>query len=179
MKRLYLVRHCKALGQAPDAQLSPEGERQAQSLCSLLDGRGIDYVMSSPFVRAVQSINPFAKHAGLPIQLDDRLSERVLSAENLPDWEARLCETFDNLDLAYTGGESSRTATVRAVKAIDTVLAGPQNSAVVVTHGNLMTLLLKHFDDTFGFQEWHALTNPDVFLVRIDHSGQCVERIWS
>ncbi|HWI60619.1 MAG TPA: hypothetical protein VNT75_02140 [Symbiobacteriaceae bacterium] len=46
-------------------------------------------------------------------------------------------------------------------------------AAVIVTHGNLMTLLLKRFDHRFGFAEWRALSNPDVYLV-----SDCVQRLW-
>jgi broad specificity phosphatase PhoE len=35
--------------------------------------------------------------------------------------------------------------------------------AEVVTHGNLLTLLLRHFDGRSGFETWPALKNPDVF----------------
>ena len=28
-----------------------------------------------------------------------------------------------------------------------------------------MALLLKHFDDSIGFAEWRALSNPDIYRV--------------
>ncbi|OPG15408.1 hypothetical protein B2M26_12020 [Ferroacidibacillus organovorans] len=58
------------------------------------------------------------------------------------------------------------------------LLALNQGSAVVVTHGNLMTLLLRHFDERFGFEAGAALTNPDVYLVTVSGSESTVERVW-
>ena len=42
-----------------------------------------------------------------------------------------------------------------------------------------LTLLLKHFDDRFGFEDWKKLTNPDVFLVKLEgRLPRSVERLW-
>ena len=37
----------------------------------------------------------------------------------------------------------------------------------IVTHGNLLALLLRHFDGRVGFAAWEALTNPDVYRVTL------------
>jgi 2,3-bisphosphoglycerate-dependent phosphoglycerate mutase len=57
-------------------------------------------------------------------------------------------------------------------------MAHPANGTLLVTHGNLMTLLLKHFDDQIGFAHWQQLTYPDVY--RITRAVECaeMERIW-
>lgn len=48
---------------------------------------------------------------------------------------------------------------------------------MVVTHGNLMTLLLRYFDERFGFEAWAALTNPDVYLVTVNGLESIVKRV--
>ncbi|CAM3148907.1 histidine phosphatase family protein [Paenibacillus sediminis] len=59
MKTLYLIRHCKAKGQEPDADLTLEGELQAEALSNFLIDKPIDLIISSPFLRAIHSIKPF------------------------------------------------------------------------------------------------------------------------
>jgi 2,3-bisphosphoglycerate-dependent phosphoglycerate mutase len=174
MTRLYVVRHCQATGQAPEAPLTPEGRQQAERLADFLADKGADCLVSSPFVRAQATIAPLAARLGLKVAVDDRLGERVLAGGELPDWRAKLEQTFADLDLALPGGESSRTAMARAAAAVDAVLATGARCAVIVTHGNLMALLLKRFDDRIGFAHWAALTNPDVFVIESNR----VERIW-
>lgn len=177
-RRLYLVRHCKAEGQPPEAPLTAEGRVQAEALADFLADKGVERIVSSPFVRAVKSIEPLAARLGLPVELDDRLAEKVLAAGPLPDWMDRLRESFDDLDLCLEGGESSRTAMARAVAAVEEILAKGAGCTVVVSHGTLLTLLLKHFDQRFGFEEWRVMTNPDLFLVTVSEQGATVERIW-
>lgn len=178
MKRLYIVRHCSAAGQAPDAPLTSEGKAQAQRLADFLQDKEIEPIISSPYVRAVNSIEPLAERLNLEVQVDPRLSERILSPEPLENWLDCLKHTFTDFDLAYDGGESSRQAMNRVVAVVDELLPRHPESVVVVTHGNLMTLLLRYFDKRFGFEEWAALTNPDVYLVTVNGSESNVERVW-
>ena len=111
---LYIVRHCKAAGQQPEAGLTADGHLQAKKLAEQLSLLPIGRIISSPFMRAKQSIAPLAGRLGLPIATDKRLAERILAAGDLPDWLAALKLSFDDLDRCFAGGESSRAAMQRA-----------------------------------------------------------------
>ncbi|MEH1888366.1 MAG: histidine phosphatase family protein [Nostoc sp.] len=177
LKTLYIVRHCKAVGQEPNAPLTSEGHFQVIALADLLFSCGIERVISSPFMRAYQSIAPLAERLSLSIEIDNRLTERVLCVTPLDDWRERLAESFTNLDLYLDGGESSRDAMARGIAVIDKVLQQEASIIAIVTHGNLMTLILKHFDDLIGYTEWEKLSNPDVYRVQFLNSAAHVERM--
>lgn len=66
----------------------------------------------------------------------------------------------------------------REMAALEDVLRDGAASTVVATHGNLLTLLLKHFDASVGFDEWQRLTNPDVYCVRFEVGVSSVDRLW-
>jgi 2,3-bisphosphoglycerate-dependent phosphoglycerate mutase len=119
-------------------------------------------------------VAPLARRLGLPIREDGRLGERVLAAADLPDWLTHLERAFADPDLRLPGGETSREAAARAAAAVAAALASGARTPLIVTHGNLMTLLLQRFDHQYGFAQWQALSNPDVYLVT-----DRVERIWA
>jgi len=178
IKTLYLIRHCSAAGQEPDAPLTEEGARQAEDLANWLTGKGIESIISSPYSRAYNSILPFSQRQGLTIHTDDRLVERALCAGTLPDWRDRLAETFEDLDLRLQGGETSRAAMARASAVVNEAISGACHTIILVTHGNLLTLLLKHFDGAFGFEDWQRMTNPDVYKVAfLPDTDPVVQRI--
>src|SRR5690625_5919276 len=83
MKKIYFVRHCSADGQHKDSPLTIEGTRQAQLLSIFLTENDIpiDRIISSPYLRAVESIKPYAEKHGIDIEVDERLHERVFSNE--------------------------------------------------------------------------------------------------
>ncbi|WP_274365590.1 histidine phosphatase family protein [Paenibacillus thermotolerans] len=178
MKHVYIVRHCKAEGQAADAPLTAEGVRQAEKLAEFFSDKPIDYIVSSPFDRAYRTVKPLADRLGLEIAMDERLTERILSGGNRPDWRELLRNTFDDLDLRYVGGEASSTAMGRAVSAVTEVLNSGYKNVVIVTHGNLMSLLLKYYDSRIGFAEWEALSNPDVYRLSFVEDIPSIHRVW-
>ena len=76
----YIVRHAKAGSRerwtAPDRDrpLSAPGRLQAAALARLL-APATRAVMSSPYIRCVETVAPLAEAAGLRIEEDDRLAE--------------------------------------------------------------------------------------------------------
>jgi 2,3-bisphosphoglycerate-dependent phosphoglycerate mutase len=127
-------------------------------------------VLSSPLGRATESGEPFSSRANLRLETDDRLVERVLSARNLPDWREHLRRSFDDLDYCLVDGESSRTAQARGTSSGRAALASGER-CVLVTHGNLLALILKSIDATVGFDLWSRLSNPDAFVLHVDDDG--------
>ena len=51
----------------------------------------------------------------------------------------------------------------RIVNVVDEVFKSETENTIIVTHGNLMSLLLKNYDNSFDFDCWKNLSNPDVF----------------
>ncbi len=89
MKNIYLIRHCQAEGQPPEAKLTEEGLRQANDLARYFIRTPVERIISSPFTRAVQSVTPLAENKKLTIESEPRLSERILSTTQLPDWQKK------------------------------------------------------------------------------------------
>ena len=179
MHRIVLVRHAAATGQDATAALTAEGEHQARMLADLLLQYQIQRVISSPFVRATESVAPFCRRAALRLETDDRLVERVLSARNLPDWREHLGRSFEDLDYRLEDGESSRAAQARGMAAVRAALASGER-CVLVTHGNLLALILKSIDASVGFDVWSRLSNPDAFALHVeDGELAAFSRIWT
>jgi len=172
------VRHAAASGQAPAAALTAEGRRQARVLADLLSSYRVERVFSSPFARATESIRPLCNRAKLPLETDDRLVERVLSGQPVADWRDHLRRSFDDLDYRLEGGESARAAQARGTAAVRSALASGAR-CVLVTHGNLLALILNAIDASVGFDVWSSLSNPDAFVIAADHGGPPrFRRIW-
>ncbi|EEM03391.1 histidine phosphatase family protein [Bacillus pseudomycoides] len=179
LKKLIVVRHCSATGQERDAALTIAGEKQAHFLADFLiqNNLQIESIISSPFTRAIQSIAPFALRTNLPVGEDERLEERILSNNPMEDWLQKLEYTFTNIDIAFLGGESTKQAMDRVASLIQDILQQEHQVTLLVTHGNLLTLILKYFDNRIGFLEWKNLSNPDIYEITIDEQTT-IHRLW-
>jgi len=78
---VYLVRHAQAGERAKwegtdlDRPLSGRGKRQAKAIADRLDDERIVRLVSSPYRRCVQTLEPLGTSLGLAVETDDRLSE--------------------------------------------------------------------------------------------------------
>jgi len=78
---LYVVRHAKAGsrhewdGADHLRPLSKKGRRQADGIMRVLAEHNIERVLSSPFIRCVETVRPLADKLGLEVELSDALAE--------------------------------------------------------------------------------------------------------
>ena len=182
MKNIYLIRHCKAFGQPAEAELTEVGIAQAQALKNYLLKYNINYIVSSPYVRAIKTIAPFAEHLNLKINIDERVREKLLLPYVVEDYTPYLLAAYENMDITFEGGESSNQATKRAIEALNDTLKLEEENVAVVTHGELFSLIMRYFDKVSGFDFWKNLSNPDVYLLRFEsndiNSIIDIKRIW-
>jgi phosphohistidine phosphatase SixA len=96
---IYLVRHAKA-GSRRDwsadddlRPLSPVGHRQAERIVDALEHVGATRIISSPFVRCRQTLDPLAQRLRLPLELSDALAEGVSLTDTLRFFEKVSGET--------------------------------------------------------------------------------------
>lgn len=182
MTTIYLIRHAHAHWQ-PDEQrpLSSRGERDAQRVATLLHPLPISALYASTARRASQTIAPLAARVQLPIESIHDLRERVLSHPPAADFAAAVRRTWDDPAWAWPGGETNLAAQqrgVRVVRQLARTHAGQQ--IVVATHGNLLALILQHYDPSIGWAFWQALSMPDVYRLMLDPPRQPqIQRLWS
>ena len=176
---IYLIRHCQAGSPpGPDSQLTDRGRAGAVELGHRLADRGIRRIVSSPYARASQSIQPLAQTLGIPVETDHRLRERQVPFDPNLDWQEYIRPTFFDLDLVLPDGESSRAAIERATAALHKAGAGVTPVALA-SHGQLLSLLLMSLDRRFGFDTWVAMTTPDIYQLTMIGDAVQIERIWS
>jgi 2,3-bisphosphoglycerate-dependent phosphoglycerate mutase len=176
--KLFLIRHCSALGQEPEAPLSSEGGQQAQELARFLAEYGITRIVSSPLRRAVESAQPLADLIQLPISIDERLAERRLGRVEDGDWLSALRRSFGDHSVCLEGGESSRDALQRGRMVVDEALAALPEGTAIFSHGNLLSLIAHSIDPALGYDFWVSLSNPDVFEVARAERELTLRRMW-
>jgi len=78
---IYLVRHAKAGSRSawdgPDDQrpLSKNGRRQTDAITKALADSAVTRIITSPYVRCCQTVEPLAQRLRIPMDLSDALAE--------------------------------------------------------------------------------------------------------
>lgn len=181
MRIFYLVRHAHAEWRPDENRpLSSRGLRDAQLVANILEERPIISIFSSPYMRALQTIEPLAVRLGLRICTDKRFRERELGELCTDSFEKAVQRTWVDMNFAFPGGETNQQAQARAIQALqelrDTDIRG---HILIGTHGNLLALMLSHYDSQVGYEFWRGLSMPDIYQLEIGVGGETRSwRLW-
>ncbi|MGW6192682.1 histidine phosphatase family protein [Bacillus cereus] len=166
MTTIYFVRHAHSTytKEERERSLSEKGWLDAQNITSLLKDEKVDVVISSPYERAIQTVEGIANANKLSIQLEEDLRERLLSKEPVEDFYDAIQKVWEDWTFAYEGGESNDVAQRRAVLCMQNIMGKYKGKNIVIgTHRNIMVLIMNYFDSKYDFQFWKTLHMPDVY----------------
>ena len=107
----YFIRHAHSI-YTPDEINRPLSDKGQESLAQLdfLADKPITAIYSSPYRRAIQTVEPLAQSLKLTIQSDERLIERKLSSQAIADqdFEKSLMQLWSQPTFSLVGGESNQ-----------------------------------------------------------------------
>ena len=179
---VYLVRHAHST-YTPDElcrPLSEKGLRDAGKVTELLSLKNISHVISSPYRRAVQTVEGIANLNKLTIVTDDGFRERKLAADSVADFQDTVLKAWENLNYALPGGESGFCAQNRGIRSLRNAIDKYRGGNIVIgTHGNLMVLIMNYYDKKYDYAFWDKLNLPDIY--RLGFTDEVlfeIERIW-
>ena len=165
----YFIRHAHS-NYTPDEINRPLSDKGRESLAQLdfLADKPITAIYSSPYQRAIQTVEPLAQSLKLAIQSDERLIERKLSSQAIADrdFEQRLMQLWSRPTFSLVGGESNQQAQQRALTFLHELESKHRNEEIIISsHGNLICILLSAFDPSIDYNFWCGLSIPDVLVL--------------
>lgn len=178
-KTVFFVRHGESesniapVFQDPSSPLSALGHEQAALIAGRSSRLSFESLISSPFERAKETAEYIARATGKPIEFSELFVERIKpsrlngmphsdeSANKLwREWE----ESLHTPGLRVEDGENYDDQVARADSALAYLLARPEESILVVTHGYFLRTMLARvlFGDHVSpaaFQHLHQSAN--------------------
>lgn len=182
---IYMVRHGESPYNEGDERtrgLTPKGKIDIEKVTKLLIGEGIDMIISSPYARAILSVEGLAEHLNLDITVFEDLRERHFASYFIENAElmSSIRESFNDTDYTLSGGESNADCQKRAISVLKPILKKHRGKKIVIgTHGLIMTLMMNHFDPAFGFEFLNQLKKPDIYRMQFEGLKlEEVTRMW-
>lgn len=175
MTNIYFVRHADSDKNIHDDYLRPLTPK-GRADCALVteffaQDKKIDAVLSSPYIRAIDTVKPFAQSHDLNVEViqDFRELERG-SGPLLPqrDFVSVIERLWSDFSHTMPGGESLFEVTARNIAALNQVLARHKNKNIVIgTHGLALAVIIHHYDSTYGFKDFMAMVDIMPYIVKI------------
>lgn len=159
MTTLFLIRHAltavtgKTLyGRTSGVPLDARGREQAARLAERFAGTRLTAVYSSPLDRCVETMQPLAAAAGLPVQTREGLIEMDAGSwTNRPLAQLRRTRRWRQVQEApsrftFPDGEGFAEAQTRALAEVNAIVAHhPRGRVAVGSHGDIIRMLIAHF----------------------------------
>ncbi|MFF2484510.1 histidine phosphatase family protein [Paenibacillus sp. NPDC058071] len=173
---IYMVRHAESPyteGNERTRGLTADGWQKAQAVTEALRNEGIQAFVSSPYARAVLTIEGLAKQLQLPIETIEDLRERQFAGEDYiisdEQFIPAIEKMFSDPDYALPGGETSSDCQNRAIAALKTILTAYKGMKVAIgTHGNVMTLMMQYFDPAYNLAFFNQTRKPDIYKLQFE-----------
>ncbi|MFD2114327.1 histidine phosphatase family protein [Paenibacillus yanchengensis] len=182
MTNLYFVRHAHSTYSADELNrpLSERGREDARKVTDILKNESINVLISSPYKRAIQTIQGLTGIYDVDIVIEEDFKERLLSDKHLSDFDSAIAKVWEDYSFAWEGGESNIVAQNRGVRALEKVLERYVGKNIAIgTHGNIMVLIMNDLDKRFNFTFWKQLNMPDIYKLSFDNQRLIeVNRIW-
>ncbi|WP_339169092.1 histidine phosphatase family protein [Paenibacillus sp. FSL R5-0341] len=182
---VYMVRHAESPyteGTERTRGLTLEGKVNAAKITEMLKDEGIHTIISSPYARAVLTLEGLATVLDISIQIMEDLRERHFSDDMITDeeFEPASERMFDDPDYALPGGESNTICQNRAVDVLKHILEEYKGEKVVIgTHGHVMTLMMNYFDSSYGLDFMNQTKKPDIYQLEFNEMElENVTRLW-
>jgi len=161
MTQIFLIRHAvndfvktgKLAGWTPGVHLNEEGQAQAAALGKRLADTTIDHLYASPLERTMETAEAVRQHhTNLTIQQIPELGE-----VRYGDWEGMEINKLTGRKMwqvvqqypsraEFPNGETMRGVQTRAVNAVEgLVSAHPRETVAVVTHADIIKMVLAHY----------------------------------
>jgi probable phosphoglycerate mutase len=190
---ILLVRHAvtdvtgkRLYGRAGGISLSDEGRRQAGRLAERVGAIRLDALYSSPLERCLETAAPIADACGTPVQTVEGILEIDYGT-----WTGRPFSSLRRTRIwrqvhgnqpsavRFPGGETLGEAQRRSVDAINEIAERhPRGTVAVVTHGDVVSLVLAHFAGVHIDLFQRIQVSPaSVSAISIGSSGPMIHRI--
>lgn len=180
MTTIYFVRHAQ-----PDYNdhndltrpLTDKGKRDVKLVNDYFEDKGIDVVLSSPFLRAIDTVTELADKLSKKVILVEEFRERKIDSCWIEDFNDFSLKQWNDFDFKLSDGESLREVLERNINALNKVINEYKNKNVVIgSHGTALSTVIHYYDNTYRYNDFNEMKAIMPWIVKFTfEADQCVD----
>ncbi len=178
MTHVYFVRHA-----LPEHKwevdrtrpLTAEGKSDIVKVTETLSNVQLDYAISSPYIRSMETIQECVKEHDLTMDIEERFRERERGINNSLDM---LNRRWENFEFHEEQGESLGVVQRRNIEALQDILRDHEGESIIIgTHATALSTILNYYDSSYHKDSFMRIINCMPYIIRLDFDGQsCVSK---
>lgn len=171
MTNVYFVRHAEPDFNIHDditRPLTVKGKMDAKLVSMYLRDKEIHEVLSSPFLRAIDTVKDFADEVGFSIKIIQDFRERKVDSVWIEDFVSFTRKQWEDYDFKLSDGESLREVQNRNINALNKVLRLYKGKNIVIgTHGTALSTIINYYQKTYGYNDFEKMRMLMPWIVKM------------
>lgn len=173
MTHIYFVRHAQPIYSWLEDRTRPlteEGLEDSRKVTEKLKDTRLDYAISSPYKRSMDTIRQCVKAHVLVLHTDERFREREAGLNG--NGREMIRKRWSDMDYHEESGESMHMVQNRNVEALYEVLKTHNGENIILgTHGTALSSILNYFDSSYLCDHFFRMIDYMPYIVRVDFDG--------
>lgn len=173
MTHIYFVRHAQPEHEWEDDRtrpLTPEGIEDSKKITAIFQNITLDYAISSPYKRSMDTILETTKNHELEIVTEERYRERQKGQDG--NNHGMFQKRWSDFDFHEEGGESLRMVQQRNTQALLELLNTHRNKNIILgTHGTALSSILNFYNPSFHCTDFLRIIDYMPYIIRLDFDG--------
>lgn len=179
MTTVYFIRHAEPDYSNHDDFLRPltdKGLKDRIKVTNYLLDKKIDIILSSPYMRSVDTVADFAENVGLNIEIIDDFRERKIDSVWIEDFNAFCKKQWDDFNYKLKDGESLNEVQGRNIRALEQVIDKYSGKNIVVgSHGTALSTIINYYNKNFNYENFNTIRGVMPWVVKFEFKGKnCV-----
>ncbi len=181
MTTVYFVRHSRSdvsVWCDRTRPLTKQGLLDSEKVTSALKDMGITRIISSPYLRAVQTVEGLSKALGLEIITEEDFRERSAGGWHGDNFLDFVKAQWSDFNYKYGDGESLGEVRRRVITALERVIkAYPDETVCIAVHGTMLAVLINNYFPDFGYECFMRIIDFMTYIVKMDFepNGICTD----
>ena len=179
MTTIYFVRHAEPNfdnHNDRDRELTKKGMLDRELVTCYLKDKNIDAVVSSPYLRALDTVRHFSNLYNHEIDIIEGFRERKSNSEWIEDFSNFNKRQWNDFSYKMTEGESLADVQNRNIEALYVVLNKYKDKNVVIgCHGTALSTVIKYYDNSFGYEDYKKIKMP--WIIKFTFESNLIKQI--
>jgi len=176
MTTVYFIRHAESDYRNHDDALRPLSEKgmiDRLLVTSFLDDKNIDVVLSSPYVRAIDTVKDFADKHNMKIKTVDAFRERKVDSIWIEDFDQFAEKQWKDFNYRFFDGECLKEVQDRNISALQEALKQYKGKSIIIgSHGTALSTIINYYDSSFGFRDFNDMKKRMPWIVKFSFDNQ-------
>ncbi|MDR0301499.1 MAG: phosphoglycerate mutase family protein [Treponema sp.] len=179
--KVYFIRHSKpdfSVKEDLIRPLSVEGIEKSKKLVKLFSEIKIDFIYSSPYKRAIQTITPIAENKDINIEIINDFRERKMSDNWIDNFDGFCKNQWNDFSYKLIDGESLLETQKRNIEELNKILLKDKGKTIIIgTHGTALSTIINYYDKTFNHENFMQIVDIMPYIIKMEfNNNEYLER---